>query len=452
MRLLDGLFRSSPVEALFTDSAYVQYMLNFESALARASANAGLIPASSAEAIARSCHAGEFDLATLQSAVPASGNLAIPLVKQLTVLVARENSVAAGHVHWGATSQDVQDTALILQLRDAIPLFLNDLHRLADSLTDLTAKHRETPVIARTWLQHAVPTTFGFIAAGWLDAVLRHINRFSALPAHTIALQFGGAAGNLASLGEKSSDVTKYLAKELNLSSAIPWHSNRDRLAEFATACALLSATLHKIASDLVLYMQTEVAEISESAAGGSSSMPNKQNPVVSAAVVACASRVPGLLSTFLSAISAEQHQRGIGSWHAEWETLPQLVSLSASALHHSANLIPQLQIHAEKMRENIELTHGLVFSEAVSMALAPKLGKQAAHDRVAAAAMLAQSQSCHLREILASDLELSPLLSPTLLDSLFDPSSNLGAALAFTDQILSASRSRSVVKSTAKG
>jgi 3-carboxy-cis,cis-muconate cycloisomerase len=442
MSLLDGLFYSPSVEPFFSDAACIQAMLDFESALARAESKAGLIPASAASAIAANCRAELFDLPALAAAVPASANLAIPLVKQLTQLVAKQNSDAAPFVHWGATSQDAIDTGLILQLRSASAAILSDVDALCDFLANIADKHRATPIVARTLLQQALPTSFGFIVATWLDAFLRHRTRLLSLNETAFVLQFGGAVGTLAALDTHGLSVSKHLAEELSLPlPTAPWHSHRDRIAEIASTFAILAGTLNKIAHDLSLHMQTEIAELAEPhtpGRGGSSTMPHKQNPVACAAILAATNRIPGLVSTIF-ATQSQDHQRGLGSWHAEWTTLPEIVRLTAGALHHLAALAPNLQINATRMRENLDLTHGLIYAEAISSALAEKIGRAAAHEKIEAACQSAISSKRHLREVLSSHSELSP----SDLDRLFDPLNYLGSSSAIIDSVLLAAHSR---------
>ena len=455
MHLLDELFRSPEIEAVFSDSAFVQAMLDFEAALALAEARAGVIPPPAAQLISSKCRAVLIDLPALAHSAAASGNLAIPLVKQLTAAVAKENPDASRFVHWGATSQDVLDTALILQLRRALELSLASLDSLAGSLASLTESHRHTLLPARTWMQHALPTAFGFITAGWLDAMLRHHHRLAALRPSALVLQFGGAAGTLAALDARGAEVAKFLAEELRLGLPdIPWHSHRDHLAELATAFGLLAGSLAKIARDLSLHMQTELQEIREPSGegrGGSSTMPHKRNPVACAAILGAVLRVPGLVSTMLVSMDHPE-QRALGSWHAEWETLPEIIRLTAGALHHLAALIPNLVVDARKMRQNLEFTRGLLYAEAVSMVLSEKLGRQPAHERMEAACRRAQIEGRHLREILSADTELSALLTPADLDRLFDPTNYLGSAGPFIDRVLAAARARRAQKVSAQG
>ena len=456
MLLLDGLFHDPAVDVIFSDAASVQAMLDFEAALSRAEAKSGVIPASAANSIASQCRAELFDLHALAQAAPSSGNLAIPLVKQLTALVAKQDTDAVRFVHWGATSQDVLDTALILQVRASLDPTLAHLDALCDSFASLAETHRRTPIVARTWLQQALPTSFGFIVAGWLDALLRHRDRLLALKQNSLVLQFGGAVGTLAALGAHGPAVAKSLAEELQLAlPALPWHSHRDRIAEIATAFGLLSGTLSKIAHDITLHSQTEIQELAEPSApgrGGSSTMPHKQNPVACAAILGSTARVPGLVSTILVAMSHE-HQRGLGSWRSEWGTLPEIIRLSAGALHHLAALAPNLQVNANRMRQNLDLTNGLIYAEAISMTLAEKLGRSTAHERVEAACRLAHSSNLHLRDVLASQHDLAALLPAVELDRLFDPLNYLGSSSAFIDAVLGAARARHPLQQrTAKG
>ncbi|HWZ97427.1 MAG TPA: 3-carboxy-cis,cis-muconate cycloisomerase [Candidatus Dormibacteraeota bacterium] len=455
MPLLDGLFYSPSVEKSFSDTATVQAMLDFEAALARAEAKTGVIPSSAAATIAANCRAEIIDLTSLATATPQSANLAIPLVKQLTALVAKQNPDAARFVHWGATSQDAIDTGLILQIRHALNPVISDLDSLCDTFAKLAEAHRATPIVARTLLQQALPTSFGFIVAGWLDAILRHRTRLLALKNHALVLQFGGAVGNLAALGAQGPLVAKHLADELLLPlPTVSWHSHRDRIGEVGATFGLLAGSLNKIAHDLSLHMQTEVQELAEPSApgrGSSSTMPHKQNPVACAAILAATTRVPGFVSTILS-VMPQDHQRGLGSWHAEWQTLPEIVRLSAGALHHLAALAPNLQANVLRMQQNLELTHGLIYAEAVSMALAEKLGRAAAHEKIATACHLAQTSNRHLREILSSQNDLASFLSPDELDRLFNPQNYLGSSSAFIDAILEAARSRQLQQLSAKG
>jgi 3-carboxy-cis,cis-muconate cycloisomerase len=444
MQLLNSLFRSEDVEKAWSDRACLQGMLDFEAGLARAEARAGVVPSSAAAAIAAKCKAELFDVTELARGAKLAGNIAIPLIKALTALVAQSDKDAARYVHWGATSQDAIDTGCVLQLRQALKIIASDLDRLADGLAELATKHRSTIVVGRTWMQQALPTTFGAKVAGWLDAVDRHRERLRETRRRALVLQFGGAVGTLAALGRGGAEVANNLVEELALGlPEIPWHSHRDRVAEVATSLGLCVGTLGKIAKDISLHSQTEVAEVFEPAEknrGGSSSMPHKRNPVASAVVLSAAMRVPGLVSAMLTAM-VQEHERGLGGWHAEWETLPEIVSLSTGALHLMAEVIPKLEIDAERMQENLEATRGLIFGEAVSMALAEKMGKAAAHELVEGACQKARNEKRHLRDVLLCDEQAKLQLSAVDLDELFDARKYLGMAEVFVDRVVAASR-----------
>jgi 3-carboxy-cis,cis-muconate cycloisomerase len=444
MPLLDSLFRSNEIDALFSDTACLQGMLDFEAALARAEARTGVIPLSAAPPIAAKCQAQLFDKETLKSAAALSGNLAIPLVKQLTALVAKDDQDAARYVHWGATSQDAIDTGLVLQLRQVLEIITADLDRVSNALARFAEKYRVTPIAARTWMQQALPTSFGLKLAAWLDALDRHRARLRETQKRCLVLQFGGAVGTLASLHTKGLDVAQALAKDLRLTLPnLPWHAHRDRVAEIATTLGLLAGTLGKIGCDISLLSQTEVAEVAEPSGagrGGSSTLPHKRNPVTSAVLLAAAMRVPSLVSTMLSSM-VQQHERGLGGWHAEWETLPEIVQLTGGALHHLSETLPNLEIDARKMRENIELTHGLIFAEAVAMTLGEELGRMAAHQLVEAACQRARTENKHLREILSDNSEVTRRLDAGQMDDLFDAGKYLGIAEGFVDRVLAEHR-----------
>lgn len=444
MALLDALFGSSAISDVFSDSARLQRMLDFESALAKAEARCGVIPQEAATAIASKCRAELLEVAALAQASKLSANPAIPLVKQLTALVAEDNKDAAGFVHWGSTSQDVNDTGLVLQVRQAWEILESDLAALSAALAELAQKHRSTIMIGRTLMQHAQPTTFGAKVAGWLDATDRHRERFRQARKRLLVLQFGGAVGTLAALRGRGLDVAKALADELNLElPPTPWHTHRDRLSEAATTLGLCVGTLGKIVRDISLHMQPEVAEVFEPSGegrGSSSTMPHKQNPVSSIRILAAAIRVPGLVGTMLSTM-VQEDERGLGNWHAEWETLPEIFRLAAGALHEMKELVPSLEVDAEQMRRNMEQTQGLVFAESVSMALAKTLGKSSAHAVVEAASKRVRETGQHLREQLTQDAAVGKLLSPVELDGLFAPENYLGSAEEFVDRVIAASQ-----------
>jgi 3-carboxy-cis,cis-muconate cycloisomerase len=440
MSLVGPLFRWSVLEPLLDDRARLQAMLDFEAALARAEARAGVIPSAAVAAIAGACRAERFDLAAIARGAAIAGNPVIPLVRMLTSVVEKKDAEAARFVHWGATSQDVMDTALVLQLRTALHAIQGELDRLAGVLARLADRHRSTPVAGRTWMQQAAPTSFGLKVAGWLDAVERHRARLRGLRAHVLVLQFGGAVGTLAALGHKGADVAAELAEGLGLSQPdLAWHAHRDRFAEVATTLGLAAGTLGKIARDVSLHAQTEVAELAEPEAEGrgtSSTLPHKRNPVASAVALAAAARIPGLVASMLAAM-VQEDERGLGGWHAEWEVLPELVSVFGGALHHTTEAMAGLHVDAARMEANLELTRGLVFAEAVQMALAARMGRASAQRVVAAACDRARAEGRHLREVLAADPEAASLLTSDALAQLFDPRRQLGVADALVDRVL---------------
>jgi 3-carboxy-cis,cis-muconate cycloisomerase len=386
----------------------------------------------------------QFNFTQIAKEAANAGNVAIPLIKMLTEAVAKHDKDAARFVHWGATSQDAIDTGFVLQLRDALALVERDLAKLSETLGTLAIQHKKTVVVARTWMQQALRTTFGFIVAGWLDAILRHRQRLAEIRPRVLSLQFGGAVGTLAALSGRGSEVAKVLAEELGLTlPPASWHAHRDRMAEVATFFGLLTGTLGKIARDISLHMQTEVAELFEPMAagrGGSSTMPHKHNPVTCGIVLQASTRIPGLVSTILSAMPQE-HQRGLGGWHAEWETLPEILRLSAGALHHLAEMLSHLEVDTHRMRQNLEATHGLIFAEAVSMALADRMGKMPAHLLIEAACQKARAEKRHLREVLREESGLRGHLTTADLDSLFDARNYQGSADEFVERVIAHAR-----------
>lgn len=439
-RLLDPLFTTDAMRGVFSDRGRLQGMLDFEAALARAEARVGVIPRTAVAPIEAQCRAERFDIDALASEAALAGNTAIPLVKALTALVARHDGEAARFVHWGATSQDAMDTGLVLQLRAALALIEADVADAAAAAAHLAATHKTTPLAGRTWLQHAAPVTFGLKAAGWLDAIERHRARLRELRPRILVLQFGGAAGTLAALGEQGLAVASALADELQLALPdLPWHAHRDRCAEVATTLGLLTGTLGKIARDISLLMQTDVGEAFEPATagrGGSSTMPHKHNPVGCAVVLAAALRVPPLVSTMLAAM-VQEHERGPGGWQAEWDTLPEICTMSAGALRHSTVMLEGLTIDARRMAENLDATRGRIFAEAVAIALAAHIGRPSAHRRVEQACHRASAEGRHLRDVLAEDPEVTAHIAADELARMFEPARYLGVAATLVDRVL---------------
>ncbi len=438
--LLGGLFGAPEVDAVFTDTARLQAMLDVEAALARAQVRCAVIPPAALGPIEAACRADLYAVPALGQATLLAGNPAIPLVKALTAQVRHADADAARWVHWGATSQDIIDTGAVLQLREAVGLVQERLHVLCTALAVLADAERDTGLPGRTLLQQAVPVTFGLKAAGWLDALHRSQRRLQALHADTLVLQFGGAAGTLASLQARGLDVAQALGEELQLPvPALPWHTARDRVAELGSTFALLTGTLGKIATDIVLLMQSEVAEAFEPAGegrGGSSAMPHKRNPVGCVAAIAAATRVPGLLSTLFVAMP-QPHERAAGQWHAEWETVPEIVRLCAGSLAQVTVVVQGLQLDRARMRDHLDSHGGLLYAEAVAVTLAETLGKAAAHALVEQAARQALAQSRHLREVLQDMPAVSAQLSPTQLAALFAHDSWRGMADTWINRVL---------------
>ena len=437
-QLFDAYFSQPQMSEIFSDHGRLQGMLNFEAALARAEASTGLIPAEVVEDIQASCSAELFDFAELAVAIGNAGNSAIPLVKALGKKIAARNPTAERYVHMGATSQDVMDSGLVLQLRAAIALLERDLAELAEALCGQAQRYAVTPLAGRTWLQQATPVTLGMKIAGWLGAITRHRQRLQELKPRLLSLQFGGASGTLAALGDHALPVAEALARELQLSlPEQPWHTQRDRLVEFAGWLGLIAGSLGKIGRDISLLMQTEVGEVFEPAAagkGGSSTMPHKRNPVGAAVMISASVRAPGLVATMFAAMPQE-HERSLGLWHAEWETLPELCCLVSGSLQQALQVIPALEVNAEQMLTNLDSTQGLVLAEAVSIALAQRIGRDAAHHLIEQSCRRAVQQGLHLREVLGADPQVSAELSAAELDHLLDPANYLGLAQQWVER-----------------
>jgi 3-carboxy-cis,cis-muconate cycloisomerase len=438
--LLAPMLSSAAMRAVCDDLACLQNMLDFEAALARAEAATGVIPAHAADTITKACKAGAFDLAALAEAATRSGNLAIPLVKALTADVAKADAEAARYVHWGATSQDVIDTATMLTLRAGIDALLADIGRAIAGFAGLARQHRDTPVVARTWLQHALPMPFGLKLAEYAAALHRSRGRLQRLRRESLALQFGGAAGTLAALGDKGLLVAEKLAQELKLPLPdAPWHTHRDRIAEAASVLAILSGSCGKIARDVQLMMQTDVAEAFEPSGegrGGSSTMPHKRNPVAAATALGAAMMAPNLAATIFTA-QIQDHERSAGPWHAEWPTLPGLLLVTSGALAGIVDIAEGLEVDAPRMRVNLEATNGLIMAEAITMALAEKIGKSEAHHLVEAASKQAVAGKMSLRDVLARDTKVTARLSAERLTQLFEPMAYQGVSQALIDRLL---------------
>lgn len=436
-----NLFYKPSVYALFTEQATIGYMLQFEAALALAQAEQGIMSKENAQIIADSCKVENIDIEALCADVHLGGNVNIPLIKQLTKAVKKANEEAAKYVHLGATSQDVIDTATMLQVRDACFIMENDVKILINQLKMLAIEHRETPMIGRSLLQQARPITFGFKVAIWLESVLFSYNKIQSLLQNGFVLQFGGAVGTHSSVPHNALLVSESIAKQLNLKNpTISWHTNRNYFAEIATTLGILTGSLSKIAYDISLLMQTEVAEVfepSHAGKGGSSAMPHKRNPVSSVAILANAQRVPNLVATMLSCMT-QDYERAAGKWHAEWETLADIIKLTAGALHQAVQITNGLEVDKTRMLQNLERTKGLIYAENVSLALADKIGKTEAHQFVERACNAALKQDVHLLDYLLKEEKIKQYFTKKQLSALFKPQNSLGLSEKLVDKVLS--------------
>jgi len=440
--LFGGVFARG--SAIIDDRAWLQAMLDAEAGLARALERAGLAPAGAGEAVTRAARANDFDIAELGELSALTGNPVPGLARALAVKVGGQQGRA---VHRGATSQDILDTAAMLLARTAIDAARADLTAAAAAAAALATEHRTTPMIGRTLLQQAVPVTFGAVAAGWLAALDAAITGLAETRRTRLAVQFGGAAGTLASLGPDGIRVKAMLADELQLADPpVPWHTERLRIIDVGVAMARVTAALSKIARDVTLLAQTEVAEVAEGS-GGPSAMPNKINPIAAVAILGCAKQAPGLLATLVA--SAEQeHQRAAGAWHAEWQPFGQLLQVAASAASWGGELLANLEVDTGKMAANLTAAGGLPLAERVSALLRNAIGAAEAHDLVATAAAKAATSGVPLRDILLADPDLEDKLTKAGItqadiEQALDPAGYLGAAADFTDAALAAHEGR---------
>ena len=391
-----AIFVPEELREAVSDRAWLQGMLDAESALAKAGAAVGLVPKDAAARIGEACRAELYDTARLADDGRAVGNPAEPLVRELRAAAGDE---AADYVHLGATSQDIVDTAAMLVSRRAVALVLAELDRLADGCAELARAHRSTPMAARTLLQQAVPTTFGLKAAGWLVSVLEARRRLAAVRDERLAAQLGGAAGTLAALGDEALEVVRLYAEELGLAEPVlPWHTNRQRIAELGAALDGAAGAAAKVGRDIVLLAQSEVGEVAEASGGRSSTMPQKRNPVRSTLAVACARLAHAHAGVLLGEL-AHEHERAVGGWHAEWEALSGALAFAGGAAAAAADAVTGLEVDAERMRANLDASGGLVVAERISFALTPRLGRSQAHDVVAEAARAASFRDALLAD-----------------------------------------------------
>ncbi len=434
------MFTTPEMAAIFAPAAHIRQMLAFEAALARAEAAAGVIPAAAVDLIAAACR-DDFDSAAIDAEAAVAGTPAIPLVRQLRARLAGD---AADYVHWGATSQDAIDSAAMLQIRAGIDLLLADLLAIGARCAALAQEHRRTVQAGRTLLQHALPITFGLTAARWLALATRQIQALRQVCDQSLALQFGGAVGTLAALGDAGQRVAELLAAELGLPLPdLPWHAERDRIAAIAVAVGIAAGSVAKIAHDIALLAQTEVGEVAEESApgkGGSSALPHKRNPVDAMQALAAARLATGVVPVMLSAL-AQEHERAVGGWQAEWSAIPDLFRYAAGAIAHTRQAVQGLQIDPQRMRANLDLSGGLMMAEALTLALAAQLRRSEARRIVQAACDQARAAGRSLHQAAHADPRISAAMSSDAIDHALDPTAYLGSADALIDRALASYR-----------
>lgn len=430
--LFAPLFGVTELAAIFSDAQFVKYLLRVEGALARVEGALGVIPSDAADSISAVCESMDVDIAALRAGMQQDGLPISALVKQIQ---AQAGSEAAAFVHRGATTQDIMDTALVLQIRHALIVLDNKLRPVIHALASLAEKHRDTLMAGRTHSQQALPITFGFKVATWLAPLLRHYERLQEIQARVLMVQFGGAVGTLAALGENGLAVQDALARELDLGVPyLAWHTQRDGLADVAHWSSLVSASLAKMAQDIILLAQTEVGELRESAdvsRGGSSTMPQKSNPIVSELVIAAARANASLLSNMHHAM-IQEHERATHGWQLEWLTLPQMFGHTASALNHAQFLAANLVVDEGRMLDNVRTSNGLILAEALSFALAEVLPRSQAKQLVTDAVRIAVAEQRHLVDIVREKTD-----APLDWQALREESNYLGAAHALIERVL---------------
>lgn len=438
MELFRPIFVPDEFKEAVSGTAWLRAMLEAEGALAVAQARAGLIPQEAAKTIVSCCDVDRFVPAETGRRGRAQGNPVPPLVRALTEAVSEVSEDAASHVHKGATSQDIMDTAAMLVSRRALALILTEVDAISAACARLADTHRDTLMPGRTLLQQALPTTFGLKAAGWLVSMLEATGKLRDVRASGLAVQLGGAAGTLASLGPAGAQVLGEFSRELDLAEpTVPWHTDRSRIAEIGGALSLVAGVLGKISQDVILMAQTEVGEVAEPAGegrGSSSTLPHKRNPILSVTAAACARRVFDLSHTMQAALPQE-HERAIGAWHSEWEALSDALALTGGAATAVREVTQGLEVYPEKMRENLEATGGLLLAENVTTIVAEHLGRLKAHDLVTAASHRALEGGQPLREELLSGL--GGVLFEEEIDAALDPAGYLGSAGKFVDRAL---------------
>jgi 3-carboxy-cis,cis-muconate cycloisomerase len=435
------IFSTGAMRSVFSDENRVQKYLDFEAALARAQARLGIIPKEAAEEICHHCRLAEIDFAKLKAQTERIGYPVLPVVQQLVALC---RDGLGEWCHWGATTQDITDTATVMQIREALILIERHLDGIVGALAALARKYRDTPMAGRSNLQQAVPITFGYKVATLLAAFERHRKRLNELRPRVLIGEFGGAAGTLSSLGGRGLATQAELMKELKLAvPAIAWHTVRDTIAEVGCFLGLITGTCGKVALDVKLLMQTEVEEIYEpfhEGRGSSSTMPQKRNPISSVYITALTAVVRQQVAALLEAM-VEDHERATGPWEIEWIVLPEIFCLASGALAQTEFVLKGVQVDEKKMRANLDLTKGLIVSEAVMMGLGPYLGRQYAHDLVYDICRQVVATGRPLVELLAENAEIAKHLDRHALEKLCDPANYLGEAGAMVDRVLATTR-----------
>lgn len=438
--LTSFLFSTQGMANVFSPKAQLRAMTRFEWALSSALEANGLTEAGSAAVLEKLLDAAFVDLSLLLRDARDAGNIAIPFVRQLTAAVKAHSEIAARSVHLGSTSQDLLDSALVLQMKDALRLLDESLTRLDAALMEQVRTHRGTVMLGRTWLQAGPPITLGLKLAGVLAALRRDRQRIREEEERVIVLQFGGAVGTLASLGSSGGKVSKQVAQLLDLAEPeLPWHAQRDSLAAMVQLLALVTGTLAKFGRDIALLTQSEVGEVSEGGAvghGGSSTMPHKQNPVGCAALIAIHAKMPGLSATMLHAMQQE-HERGLGLWQAEWDAVPEAFRLTSASISYAIEIIEGLRVDADRMQANLDATHGLPLAEAVSGGLASKIGRIEAHEVLRKAVDRAVTEKRPLSDVLKEMPEVKTHLDDVEIDGLLDARNYLGSAQRFISRVL---------------
>ena len=446
------LYGTDEMRAVFSDLSLLQKWLDAEVALAQAEAELGLIPAWAADEIARKGRAELLDTAAIKRGIDQTVHPIVPMIRAFDAVC--ENG-AGEFIHWGATTQDIMDTASVLQVKEAIDILEPRLSRLADALADLAAQHRDTAMPGRTHGQHALPITFGFKLAQWLAEVMRHRERLTQLKPRALVGQFAGAAGTLASVAEHGFEIQRRMMARLGLGvPLITWHTARDSMAEFAGWLGLLAATLGKIAHEVILLQKTEVWEVEEpfnTGKVGSSTMPHKRNPMICEALLALARMVMNAAPLGLDAMIHE-HERDWTNEHIEWAFIPEACIMTDGALALTIRVVEGLHIHPDRMAANLDATRGLWLSEAVMLALAEKVGRQTAHDVVYQCAMRVVDQGIDFRQALAEADIVARHLSEAEIERLLDPRRYTGLAGAFVDRALRHHQERGSAAAEAQG